>query len=47
MSPGVRGIAAPIKDGKGNAIAAVGITGPTQRLTRPRLHDLARCRRDR
>jgi IclR family KDG regulon transcriptional repressor len=39
---GVRGIAAPIKDGQGNAVAAVGITGPTQRLTRPRLFDLAR-----
>jgi IclR family KDG regulon transcriptional repressor len=39
---GVRGIAAPIKDGSGNAVAAVGITGPTQRLTRARLLDLAR-----
>jgi len=39
---GVRGIAAPIKDGRGNAVAAVGITGPTQRLTRARLLDLAR-----
>jgi len=40
--PGVRGIAAPIMDGKGNAVAAVGITGPTQRLTKARLLDLAR-----
>ena len=39
---GVRGIAAPIKDERGNAVAAVGITGPTQRLTKTRLLDLAR-----
>jgi IclR family transcriptional regulator, KDG regulon repressor len=39
---GVRGIAAPIKDERGNAVAAVGITGPTQRLTKARLLDLAR-----
>lgn len=31
---GVRGIAAPIRDDNGNSVAAVGVTGPTQRLTK-------------
>jgi IclR family KDG regulon transcriptional repressor len=39
---GVRGIAAPIRNGKGTAVAAVGITGPAERLTKARLLDLAR-----
>jgi IclR family KDG regulon transcriptional repressor len=40
--PGVRGIAAPIRDDSGNSVAAVGVTGPTQRLTKTRLLSLAR-----
>ncbi len=39
---GVRSIAAPIRDDSGNPVAAVGITGPTQRLTKNRLSGLAR-----
>ena len=39
---GVRSIAAPIRDDSGNSVAAVGIAGPTQRLTKPRLAGLAR-----
>lgn len=37
---GVRGIAAPIRDDGGNSVAAVGVTGPTQRLTKSRLQAL-------
>jgi IclR family transcriptional regulator, KDG regulon repressor len=40
---GVRSIAALIRDDSGNPVAAVGITGPTQRLTKSRLSGLARC----
>jgi IclR family transcriptional regulator, KDG regulon repressor len=39
---GVRSIAAPIRDDSGNSVAAVGVTGPTQRLTKNRLQGLAR-----
>ena len=39
---GVRGIAAPIRDDSGVPIAAVGVTGPTQRLTKSRLLSLVR-----
>lgn len=39
---GVRSIAAPIRDDSGNAVAAVGVAGPTQRLTKSRLQALAR-----
>ncbi len=39
---GVRSIAAPIRDDSGTPVAAVGITGPTQRLTKNRLVGLAR-----
>ena len=39
---GVRAIAAPIRDDSGNAVAAVGVAGPTQRLTKNRLLALAR-----
>jgi IclR family KDG regulon transcriptional repressor len=39
---GVRSIAAPIRDDSGNSVAAVGVTGPTQRLTKNRLLALAR-----
>lgn len=39
---GVRSIAAPIRDDSGNSIAAVGVAGPTQRLTKTRLAGLAR-----
>jgi len=34
---GVRSIAAPIRDDSGNSVAAVGVTGPKQRLTKTRL----------
>ncbi len=39
---GVRGIAAPIRDDSGVPVAAVGVTGPTQRLTKSRLLSLVR-----
>jgi IclR family transcriptional regulator, KDG regulon repressor len=38
---GVRGIASPIRDDSGNSVAAVGVTGPAQRLTKNRLRALA------
>ena len=39
---GVRSVAASISDDSGNSVAAVGVTGPTQRLTKSRLPDIAR-----
>jgi len=39
--PGVNGLAAPIFDGAGAVIAAVGISGPDTRLRPTRLRDLA------
>jgi DNA-binding IclR family transcriptional regulator len=39
---GVRSIAAPIRDDSGNSVAAVGVAGPTQRLTKIRLQGLSR-----
>lgn len=38
--PGIIGVAAPIVDHRGLAIAAIGLTGPTSRLDRDRLHEL-------
>jgi IclR family KDG regulon transcriptional repressor len=38
---GVRGIAAPVRDDSGVPVAAVGVTGPTRRLTKARLPGLA------
>ena len=38
---GMRGIAAPIRDDTGRSVAAVGVAGPTQRLTRAQLLDYA------
>jgi IclR family transcriptional regulator, KDG regulon repressor len=38
---GVRGIAAPVRDDSGVPVAAVGVTGPTRRLTKARLLGLA------
>jgi IclR family transcriptional regulator, KDG regulon repressor len=40
--PGVRSIAAPVRDDTGNSIAAVGVTGPAQRLTKNRLAIIGR-----
>jgi Bacterial transcriptional regulator len=37
----VRGIASPIRDDSGNSVAAVGVSGPAQRLTKNRLRALA------
>ena len=39
---GVRAVAASISDDSGNSVAAVGVTGPTQRLTKNRLPGIAR-----
>ena len=39
--PGMRCIAAPVRDDSGHAIAAVGIAGPVQRLTKKALTALA------
>jgi IclR family KDG regulon transcriptional repressor len=39
---GVRSIAAPIRDDSGNSVAAVGVTGPSHRLSKNRLLDLER-----
>ena len=37
---GIMGVAAPIVDHRGITIAAIGLTGPTERLNRERLHEL-------
>jgi DNA-binding IclR family transcriptional regulator len=39
---GVCGIAAPVRDDRGVPVAAVGVSGPTRRLTRARLPGLVR-----
>ena len=39
---GVRGIAAPVRDDTGSSVAAVGVTGPAQRLTKSRLAIIGR-----
>ncbi|OGO31511.1 MAG: hypothetical protein A2Z29_10560 [Chloroflexi bacterium RBG_16_56_11] len=36
---GIRGIAAPLKNGEGNVVGSVGILGPTVRLTRARVRE--------
>jgi DNA-binding IclR family transcriptional regulator len=47
FSPGVRCVAAAIRDGSGRMVAAVGLSGPTARLDLKRLDDLGRLVRDR
>lgn len=37
---GMRGIAAPVRDATGQVVAAVGLTGPTQRLTKKEVRRL-------
>ena len=39
--PGAWGVAAPVRDWKGEVIGAVGIAGPTQRYEAARLQDYA------
>jgi DNA-binding IclR family transcriptional regulator len=39
---GVRSIAAPVRDDTGSSVAAVGVTGPAQRLTKNRLAIIGR-----
>jgi DNA-binding IclR family transcriptional regulator len=39
-SPGAAAVAAPIRDGSGQPIAAIGVLGPSQRLTRRVLKEL-------
>ena len=39
---GVRSIAAPVRDDTGSSVAAVGVTGPAQRLTKNRLTIISR-----
>jgi DNA-binding IclR family transcriptional regulator len=39
-SPGASAVAAPIRDGRGQTIAAIGVLGPSQRLTRTLLKEL-------
>lgn len=41
MHPGVRCLAAPVRNHHGEIVASAGISGPTTRLTRERLPDLA------
>ena len=41
-APGVRSIAAPVRDDTGSSVAAVGVTGPAQRLTKSRLAIIGR-----
>jgi len=38
---GIRCVAAPVRDFKGNVIASISVSGPTSRITRERLNDLA------
>lgn len=40
--PGMRGVAAPIFDAGGAVVAAVGVVGPVQRVSKPALRQLAR-----
>jgi DNA-binding IclR family transcriptional regulator len=47
FSPGVRCVAAPIRDERGRMVAAVGLSGPTARIDIDRLGDLGRLVRDR
>ena len=47
FSPGVRCVAAPIRDAGGHMVAAVGLSGPTARIDLDRLGDLGRLVRDR
>lgn len=47
FSPGVRCVAAPIRDPRGRMVAAVGLSGPTARIDLARLGDLGRLVRDR
>ena len=47
FSPGVRCVAAPVRDGHGRMVAAVGLSGPTARIDLDRLGDLGRLVRDR
>lgn len=42
FAPGIRCVARPIYDGAGVMIAAVGISGPSVRVTDARLHELGR-----
>lgn len=37
---GIMGVAAPIVDHRGISVAAMGLTGPTERLSRDKLHEL-------
>ncbi len=47
FSPGVRCVAAPVRNGGGRMVAAVGLSGPTARIDLDRLGDLGRLVRDR
>jgi DNA-binding IclR family transcriptional regulator len=47
FSPGVRCVAAAIRDGNGRMVAAVGLSGPTARIDHARLADLGCLVRDR
>jgi DNA-binding IclR family transcriptional regulator len=47
FSPGVRCVAAPILDGSGAMLAAIGLSGPTARIDAARLEDLGKLVRDR
>jgi len=47
FSPGVRCVAASIRDERGRVVAAVGLSGPTARIDANRLADLGRLVRDR
>ncbi len=47
FSPGVRCVAAPVRDAGGRMVAAVGLSGPTARIDLDRLGDLGRLVRDR
>ncbi len=47
FSPGVRCVAAPLRDGEGHMVAAIGLSGPAARVDMDRLADLGRLVRDR
>ena len=40
FAPGIRCVAAALRDGDGNVVAAIGVSGPTARIARERLDDL-------
>jgi IclR family transcriptional regulator, acetate operon repressor len=41
LEPGLRAVAVPVTDGRGDVVAAIGVSGPSVRLPRQRLREIA------